>query len=138
MAAVGVAACRIAAAAARTVSSRSFASVVSSVTSSTPDSGDVAHPAADGVDRARLVGELHHQLVDRHTRLALEHLEPDDVALHGADLRRHGTEHTGRVRQPDPHLCQHGDTCARFGGGGSMHPRHAHHDTACVFSALPA
>ena len=98
------------------------------------DPGDVAHPPAHRVDRAGLVGQLHDELVDRHARLALEHLEPDDVALHRPDLRRHGAEDARSVGQPDAHPGQHGI--------GPPRPAQLvlvmRTTTRMVFSALPA
>ena len=95
------------------------------------DAGDVAHAPAHRVDRTGLVRQLHHQLVDGHARLALEHLEPDDVALHRADLGRHRAQDTGGVGQPDPHAGQHGHALAQC----VLVMRTT---TRIVFSALPA
>ena len=135
MAAVGVAACRMPAAAARTVSSRSCASVQQLRDLFDPDPGDVAHAPAHRVDHAGLVGQLHHELVDRHARLTLEHLEPDDVALHRPDLGRHGAEDTRGVGQPDAHPGQHGTGSVP---GPAQWVRVMRTTTRMVFSALPA
>ena len=61
-----------------------------------PPLPDISDSLAHGVDRTRLVGELDHQLVDGHAGLALEHLEPDDVALDGADLAATAPSTPGR------------------------------------------
>ena len=114
MAAVGVAACRIAAAALRTVSSRSWAAAGQLAHLFDPGSGDVADALAHRIDGAGQVGQLDHELVDGHARLALEHLEPDDVALDGADLGRHRSEDARGVGQPDPHAGQHGGLSCQF------------------------
>ena len=106
-----------------------------------PDPGHVAHAAADGVDRARLVGQLDHELVDGHAGLALEHLEPDDVALHGADLGRHGAEDARGVGQPDAHPGQHGTAAGAVSESFDPHAQWIlvmRTATRMVFSALPA
>ena len=72
-----------------------------------PGAGDVADPLAHGVHRAGDVGQLDHELVDGHARLTLEHLEPDHVAVDGADLGRHRPQHAGSVGQPDAHAGEH-------------------------------
>ena len=122
IAAVGVAACRMPAAAASTVSSRSCASASSSVTSSTPAPGTLRTPRQTASTAAGLVGQLDHELVDGHARLALEHLETDDVAVHGTDLGRHGA----RAR-PGRQAARSAFGSARhqLGLGRSVGPRHA-------------
>ena len=69
--------------------------------------GDPAHAAAHCLDRSGLVGQLHHELVDGHPGLALEHLQPDHVALGHPDLGSHRTEDPRSVGEPDPHPGQH-------------------------------
>ncbi len=71
-------------------------------------SGDVADALAHRIDGTGQVGELDDELVDGHAGFALEHLEPDDVALDRPDLRGHRSEDARSVGQPDPHAGQHG------------------------------
>ena len=102
------------------------------MTSSTPAPGTLRTPRQTASTAPGVVGQLDHQLVDRHPGLALEHLEPDDVALHRADLGRHRAEDARGVGQPDAHPGQHG---AQLGAQCVLVMRTT---TRMVFSALPA
>jgi hypothetical protein len=64
------------------------------------DALDLGHLSHDWVDEPG-VGQLHHELVDGPPATLLEDLDPDDVAVHGADPARHLAERARPVREPD-------------------------------------
>ena len=60
---------------------------------------DLAHEQVERDRPAQDDGEL----VDRDLVAALEHVDPDDVAVERADARGDEAERTGTVGEPDPH-----------------------------------
>ncbi len=71
------------------------------------------------------VGQVDGELVDGHTAVALEDVDPDDVTPHGTDSGGDLTERTGPVGQPHPDedvSSGHPGTLPR--AGASYAPRH--------------
>ena len=65
------------------------------------DALDLSHLPHERVDQPG-VGQRDDQLVDGPPAALLQDLDPDDVAVHGADPARHLAERARPVGEPDP------------------------------------